>query len=222
MAGYPMEADLWTLPLSDERAKDRRHSILLQLHADGSTDVQCIGERLSPRITLQNTGWRKAPEPGLRVGVTLRYLAAGDRYPGLSFCFRVSRHTIAKFLPQVYQAIVDKYKDEVIACPTTPVELKAIADEFERWNVPHTVGAIDGKHIAIRKPPQSGGFYQNHKTFFSIIILALVDADYKFTWVDAGSMGHMSDAQIFNASELKERFEDGKNQSATSGANDKR
>ena len=167
-------------------------------------------ERLSPRITRQDTNWRKALEPGLKVAVTLRYLAAGDRYPSLSFCFRVSRHTIAKFLPQVCQAIVDEYKDEVIACPTTPVEWKAIADEFDRrWNVPHAVGAIDGKHVAIRKPPQSGSLYHNYKGFFPIIILALVDADYKFTWVDVGSMGHMSDAQIFNASELKECFEDG-------------
>ena len=167
-------------------------------------------DRLSPRITLQDTNWRKALEPGLKVAVTLRYLASGDRYPSLSYAFRVSRHTIAKFLPQVCQAIVDEYKDEVIACPTTPEEWQAIADEFERrWNIPHAVGALDGKHVAIRKPPQSGSLYHNYKGFFSIIILALVDADYNFIWVDVGSMGHMSDAQIFNASEVKECFEDG-------------
>ncbi|XP_070212554.1 uncharacterized protein [Littorina saxatilis] len=95
-------------------------------------------DRLSPRITLQDTNCRKALEPGLKVAVTLRHLASGDRYPSLSYAFRVSRHTIAKFLPLVCQAIVDEYKDEVIACPTTAEEWQAIADEFERkWNVPH-------------------------------------------------------------------------------------
>ncbi|XP_070184609.1 putative nuclease HARBI1 [Littorina saxatilis] len=167
-------------------------------------------DRLSPRITLQDTNCRKALEPGLKVAVTLRHLASGDRYPSVSYACRVSRHTIAKFLPLVCQAIVDEYKDEVIACPTTAEEWQAIADEFERkWNVPHAVGALDGKHVAIRKPPQSGSLYYNYKGFFSLVMLALVDADYNFIWVDVGAMGHMSDAQIYNASEVKECFEDG-------------
>lgn len=166
--------------------------------------------RVSTRITRQDTNCRKALEPGLKVAVTLRHLATGDRYPSLSYSFRVSRHTIAKFIPEVCRAIVDEYKDEVIDCPTSPEEWRFKAAEFERkWNVPHAVAALDGKHVAIRKPPKSGSLYHNYKGFFSIIILALVDADYKFIWADVGSMGHMSDAQIFNDSELKECFDEG-------------
>lgn len=56
------------------------------------------------------------------VVVTLRYLASSDRYTSLSYGFRVSRHPIVKFLSLVCQAIVDEYKDYVIACPTTPEE----------------------------------------------------------------------------------------------------
>lgn len=40
-------------------------------------------------------------------------------------------------------------------------------------------------------------------------MLALVDAEYKFLWVDVGTNGAASDAQIFNDCELRECIEDG-------------
>ncbi len=39
--------------------------------------------------------------------------------------------------------------------------------------------------------------------------MALVDADYKFIWIDVGANGSASDAQIFNSSELRECIESG-------------
>ncbi|MEW8542126.1 MAG: transposase family protein [Candidatus Thiodiazotropha sp.] len=45
--------------------------------------------------------------------------------------------------------------------------------------------------------------------FHSIVLLALVDADYKILWVDVGANGASSDAQVFNSSDLKEAIEDG-------------
>ena len=37
---------------------------------------------------------------------------------------------------------------------------------------------------------------------FSIFLLPLVDANYKFIWIELGGMGHMCDSQIFLDSEL--------------------
>ena len=81
--------------------------------------------------------------------------------------------------------------------------------DLHRWSVPHAVGALDGKHITIKKPKKSGSEYFNYKGYFSLVLLALVDADYKFLWVNAGSSGSSSDAQIFNHSKLKRRIENG-------------
>ncbi len=61
----------------------------------------------------------------------------------------------------------------------------------------HCLGAIDGKHVAIRKPMNGGSSYYQYTNFNLIILMALVDGDYKFTWVEVGANGPSSDAQIF-------------------------
>eukprot|EP00105_Crassostrea_gigas_P006210 XP_011420065.1 PREDICTED: protein ALP1-like [Crassostrea gigas] len=123
------------------------------------------------------------------------YIVTGNSYKSLQYSFRVAHNTIASFIPEVCQAIIDEYQNEVFAFPTNQEEWREIAQKFgERWNFYHTCGALDGKHVALRNPSRSGTLYYNYKGFFSIILLALVDANYKFLWADVGTQ----DAQIFN------------------------
>ena len=88
--------------------------------------------------------------------------------------------------------------------PDSPEEWKRAEEKFRtRWIVLHTVGAIDGKHIAIKKPKKSGSDCYNYKGFFSVVFLALLDAEYRFLWIDCGSIGFYSNTQIFNRSEFE-------------------
>ncbi|XP_048242507.1 uncharacterized protein LOC125374866 [Haliotis rufescens] len=94
--------------------------------------------------------------------------------------------------------------------PTTPEGLCEISSQvMEKWNFPHTCGALDGKHVACKAPPKSGSVYYNYKEFYSIMLIALIDADCTFLWAVVGSPGSSSDAQIYNESEFQQMAEDG-------------
>ena len=161
--------------------------------------------RLTPRLTKKSTNYRENLEPGLKLAVTLRHLASGAKYRELVYSWRLPHNTISIVVREVCQAILDEYLEEQFTCPSTEEEWRQLSNEWlQKWNFPHTIGAIDGKHVACKAPPKSGSEYYNYKGFFSIILLALVSADYKFLWADVSGNGAASDAQMFNNSDLKE------------------
>ena len=83
-----------------------------------------------------------------------------------------------------------------------------MAKEFSlQSNFHNTLGALDGKHIAITCLPNSGSLYYNYKRFHSIVLLALVDADHKFQYADVGSNGSSSNGGIFKDTALYEAFD---------------
>ncbi|XP_029348538.1 protein ALP1-like [Acyrthosiphon pisum] len=87
--------------------------------------------------------------------------------------------------------------------PKNPEEWLKVAEDYdEKWNFPHCVGAIDGKHIVIQCPINSGSEFFNYKETFSIVLMALVDANYMFTYVDIGCQGRISDGGVFKNTSL--------------------
>lgn len=70
------------------------------------------------------------------------------------------------------------------------------------WNLPHCVGAMDGKHVVLQSPRKSGSEFFNYKKHFSIVLFAVVDGNYNFVFADVGCQGRISDGGIFNSSKL--------------------
>ena len=140
--------------------------------------------------------------------MTLRHLASGSKSVDMHYAWRVPQNTICLAVKVVFQAIVEEYNDELMTFPTTPDRWRKIAGDFySKWNCPHYLGALDGKYIAMKCPFRSGSLYYNYKGFFSVVLFALVDANYTFILADIGGTGFASDAQIYNESELKEKLE---------------
>lgn len=76
------------------------------------------------------------------------------------------------------------------------------------WNLPHCAGAIDGKHIVLQAPMNSGSDFFNYKSHFSIVLMAAVDANYNFIFVDVGSQGRISDGGVFKHTNLYKKLKE--------------
>lgn len=135
-------------------------------------------------------------------------LFSGDSYMSHQYSFRVAANTIGKIVPETCQAIFDVLRKDYFRCPRDEASWQAIAQGFwERWNFPNTIGAIDGKHIVITKPLNSGSKFFNYKGTFSVILMAVADFDYKFIYIDVGKQGRISDGGSFASTKLREALD---------------
>jgi len=90
------------------------------------------------------------------------------------------------------------------------LQKKKILDAlFIKWNLPHCLGAIEGKHIVIQSPNKSGTEYFNYKNTFSIVLTALVYANYNFIFVNVGCQGRISDSGVYQNTDMWKKFENG-------------
>lgn len=137
------------------------------------------------------------------VAYVYRFLASGETFRSIGFNYRVGESTVGKIVAECCKVIWDKMGPIYMKMPADESEWKSIADKFERrWNFPHCIGAIDGKHVVMRAPGNTGSLYFNYKGTFSTVLLALVDADLKFIAIDVGAYGRNSDGGIFAQSNL--------------------
>lgn len=152
---------------------------------------------------------REPVSPEEKLAITLRFLATGESYESLMYQFRVHKSTISKFIPTVCHAIFNKFKDRFMPLPATNEEWESLATETaRRWQFPNCIGAADGKHVMIIHPANSGAEFYNYKGFFSIVLLALVDYDYKFTFADVGCQGRISDGGVYRNSHFYRALEE--------------
>ena len=108
---------------------------------------------------------------------------------------------ISKIVKETTNAIWKVLKEVYLKPPQEVAVWKTISKEFENlWNFPHCIEAIDGKHVATKCPNLSGTQYFNYKGFFSVVLIAICDAKYCFTYVDFGQYGSTNNSSVLRTS----------------------
>ncbi|KAM5138088.1 uncharacterized protein ACMZJ9_016663 isoform 2-T2 [Mantella aurantiaca] len=192
------EGQFWTL-YSDIRTHPEKffHHIRMSIES-----FDHLLELCTPELHRLDTASRKKVSPTERLVVTLWFLATGHSYACIHFEFHLGKSTIYYIVQSTCKALWRILHNLVMPVPTQE-RWKEIADLYwERWNFPNCVGAMDGKRIRIVMPPFSGSNDTDYKKYFSLVLLAVVDANYRFTYIDVGSYGNASDSAIFNQFKL--------------------
>ncbi|XP_053609528.1 uncharacterized protein LOC128682057 [Plodia interpunctella] len=162
--------------------------------------------KLYLNIRGQDTRFRISISPEEKLIITIRYLATGCTFAELHYTFRIGASTIAEFVREVCSAIWLLLKESCLPKPSQQRWLDIAKGFSTRANFPNCIGAIDGKHIRVIKPCHSGSMYYNYKQFFSIILMAICDSNYKFITIDVGACGKFGDSAVYQHSNFYKKM----------------
>ena len=137
------------------------------------------------------------------------FLTHGDSYGSLANRFQLGTSTIHGIIPETCNAIYQVLQPIVLKEPDATDWARIDRGFWRRWDFPNCIGVIDGKHYMIQSPPNSGSLYYNYKGYFSLVLMALVDHQYKFTYIGVGEYGSNSDSNVFRNSNMGTRFMQG-------------
>ena len=161
-------------------------------------------------IVKQTTKLREPILAEKHLSVTLRYLTSTDSQISLSFSYRIGRSTLSSISKETCDAIYEALTPDYLPPPSSVEVWMEIAKDFQTiWNIPHVLGALDGKHIRIQCPLNTGTLFHNYKGFFSIVLLAICDAKYNFTLVDIGQYESNNNSGVLANSTMGKKFSNG-------------
>ncbi|XP_018399460.1 PREDICTED: putative nuclease HARBI1 [Cyphomyrmex costatus] len=186
-----------------------------------TTQLEELMSIVGPYLVKQNVV-RESIGPKERLVITLRYLASGDSMTSMSYQYLIELTTVCNIIRETCEVIWNTLCPLVLPPSLSEEDWLKIANNFEDIShFVHCIGAIDGKHIIIQCPNNAGSTYYNYKNSHSVVLLAICDAHYIFSFVDIGACGRRSDGGIFGDSAIGKNFNAGRmnvpKQSAVAG-----
>ena len=123
------------------------------------------------------------------MAVTIWKLAINIEYRTIATLFGLGRATVGEIVIDTCNSIAIFLLPKYVRLTQNEC-LRQILNVFQsHWGFPQTVGAIDGTHIPIMCPLDSGTDYYNRKGYYSMLMQAVVDFRGIFIDVNIGWPG---------------------------------
>lgn len=162
--------DFWVRNIFQERTSEGEYNLLVQdlRLFDHLYFFQCFRMTpttykkllswVGPLITRKSTRMREPIGASERLRVTLRYLVSGDSQVSIVASYRICLSVVGRIIKETCQVIWDTLTEKgFLSVPNCAEDWKKIANTFgEKWNFPHALGVIDGKHIVMQAPARGG------------------------------------------------------------------
>ncbi|XP_037578095.1 uncharacterized protein LOC119460999 [Dermacentor silvarum] len=204
---------VWVKPMFLERKQRSLYYTAMRRLRDGDYDLFFKLYRMTPRLfdillsfveddlTRQHVV-REPLEPGERLAITLSYLASGKDIRDVANAYLVGIETARKSIHDTCRAIWTQLKHRFMKVPTKE-DWSRIADDFEKCcQFPNCLGAVGGRHVTIIAPRHSGGGYMNHKGCDSVVLVAAVDSNCKYIFIDVYAESRQQHSDVFESSEF--------------------
>ncbi|KAI5643762.1 DDE superfamily endonuclease domain-containing protein [Phthorimaea operculella] len=195
-------------PFSRSERKFRKLFRLSREMGHNFVDVLCTGEN-----NPLNLGTIPAH---LKVLSALNFFAHGSYQTSVGEIniLGQSQPTVSRSLEMVCSLILERLTQLWIKFPMTRQEKESTMQGFQdMYGIPHTLGAVDGTHISIHKPPINhptapGSLFYNRKGYYSINCQMICDAKSRITSVNPNFPGSTHDAAIWQSSNVHQYLKD--------------
>ena len=162
-------------------------------------------EQMGPHLRKINTNFRCSISIEKKICCALYTLGSSSEFRTVGNLFGIGKSTAAEILHHFCEVMVDLFFYRLIKFPNTRQEIDETIEGFlTKSGYPMCLGSLDGTHLSVKPPTGFESDYFNYKKFFSIIMLAVVNAELKFTYVNVGAPGRSNDSSVYTRSTLSE------------------
>ncbi|XP_031156990.1 protein ALP1-like [Sander lucioperca] len=129
----------------------------------------------------------------------LWYMANQNSFREISDKFDVSQSAAHGIIRQML-TIMSGIGNTFISWPNACEKAASAAAFHHSCGLDVVIGAIDGCHIRVQRPPIRGGDYMNRKAYYSVLLQGIVDERARFIDIFAGPPGRVHDARVLRSS----------------------
>ncbi|XP_050687164.1 putative nuclease HARBI1 [Eriocheir sinensis] len=171
-------------------------------------EILRLCDELSPLLSRATKRAHAIPTH-TQVLVTLRFLASGTFQNVIADTTGLTQPSVSRIISSVTNILYEKAKME-IKMPTNIYDVNRTAAAFSFiGGFPRVIGAIDCTHIPIKAPIENEHIYVNRKSFHSLNVQVICNAEMLITSFSVKYPGATNDAFIWRNCPLRDRFEAG-------------